>query len=98
MVVDGSYFRGYSYFTSGGPDGQDTNEAIAVTLEPTRVPLVSRSSTLWRAAEIRVERKDDVLIFTREQDDLTQDGLEDFLKDCSNYLQHLREEAVRYGE
>jgi hypothetical protein len=68
--------------------------AVAVIEEHNKFSLET-SSMLWRIAEISVERQDKWIVFSREQNDLSTEGLEDFLVDSKNFLKHFRDEGDR---
>jgi hypothetical protein len=70
------------------------SRAVCVIEEHERFSLQTRSY-FWRIAEIDIERQDDWLVFSRQQEDLSSDALRSFLADCKNLSEHLRDEGKR---
>jgi len=72
----------------------EPNRAVCIIEEHEKFSLKTRSF-LWSMAEITIERQNDWLIFSREQDDLSADQLSSFVTDSKSLLEHLRSEGKR---
>jgi hypothetical protein len=85
-----TFVFGYLY------EGGEAQESwVASAIEEQTIFSLEPGSTLWRVSEIRVERTNEWLVFSRRQGDLSAEALYDFLIDSRNYLEHLRGEDKR---
>ena len=69
VEIKGRWFELYGFFQDSS-EGGTRSLAIAAVEEATLLRLSTRSS-LWRVAEIEVERRCDWLVFSRNQKDLS---------------------------
>ena len=86
-----SYSFGYLY-----DDGETEKISRACTvIEHREIFSLETRSMIWQIAEIDVERQNEWLIFSRQQNDLSREALSEFLVDSRNYLEHFRDEHER---
>jgi hypothetical protein len=82
----------FGYVRHGGEN--DESRVVSVIKSTERLSIETRS-TFWQISEIKCERHSDWIIFSRIQNDLSNDALLDFVSDSRNFLKHLRDEDKR---